>query len=155
MWGSRIWGKSGLSFKASGHLDSFEPLNLFKICSIALFLQAFHHSRPLPQTDRMCPFPLRSSGLRTYPGVFSSPPFQGPGDVGALALGHVASLGMHSCSLSPQLQFTPEQNENLGSLEEGELLFAVQVTCQVGRRKTSHEMAGGQRWLPVTTVLVA
>ncbi|XP_066494695.1 rho GTPase-activating protein 33 [Tiliqua scincoides] len=29
-----------------------------------------------------------------------------------------------------QLQFTPEQNENLGSLEEGELLFAVQVTCQ-------------------------
>ncbi|XP_053124352.1 rho GTPase-activating protein 33 isoform X2 [Hemicordylus capensis] len=29
-----------------------------------------------------------------------------------------------------QLQFTPEQNENLGSLEEGELLFSVQVTCK-------------------------
>ncbi|KAF7242424.1 Rho GTPase-activating protein 33 [Varanus komodoensis] len=29
-----------------------------------------------------------------------------------------------------QLQLGPEQNENLGNLEEGELLFAVQVTCQ-------------------------
>ncbi|KAJ7304162.1 hypothetical protein JRQ81_011692 [Phrynocephalus forsythii] len=29
-----------------------------------------------------------------------------------------------------QLQLAPEQNENLSSLEEGELLFAVQVTCQ-------------------------
>ncbi|KAJ6663496.1 hypothetical protein lerEdw1_009575 [Lerista edwardsae] len=44
--------------------------------------------------------------------------------------GCVASSGMLSRALSPQLQFTPEQNENLSSLEEGELLFAVQVTCQ-------------------------
>uniref|UniRef100_A0A8D0DI57 Rho GTPase-activating protein 33 n=1 Tax=Salvator merianae TaxID=96440 RepID=A0A8D0DI57_SALMN len=29
-----------------------------------------------------------------------------------------------------QLQFVPEQNENLSNLEEGEALFAVQVTCQ-------------------------
>ncbi|XP_060114063.1 rho GTPase-activating protein 33 [Heteronotia binoei] len=29
-----------------------------------------------------------------------------------------------------QLQFAPEQNENLSNLEEGEPLFAIQVTCQ-------------------------
>ncbi|XP_026535206.1 rho GTPase-activating protein 33-like [Notechis scutatus] len=29
-----------------------------------------------------------------------------------------------------QLQFAPDQNENLNSLEEGSLLFPVQVTCQ-------------------------
>ncbi|XP_062996915.1 rho GTPase-activating protein 33 [Elgaria multicarinata webbii] len=30
-----------------------------------------------------------------------------------------------------QLQLAPEQNENLSNLEEGDLLFSIQVTCQV------------------------